>query len=78
MKRFIKLLLFSFFCLSGNAQEHVLDYEGDLYFIPASMTKYGQPFLYSRSQNGFTVYDGDLNIIKHTPILWLEPHIKEE
>ena len=64
MKRFIKLSLFSFFCLSGNAQEHVLDYEGDLYFIPASMTKYGQPFLYSRSQNGFTVYDGDLNIIK--------------
>ena len=64
MKRFIKVLLFSFICLSGNAQEHVLDYEGDLYFIPASMTKYGQPFLYSRSQNGFTVYDGDLNIIK--------------
>ena len=60
MKRFIKLLLFSFICLSGNAQEHVLDYEGDLYFIPASMTKYGQPFLYSRSQNGFIVYDGDL------------------
>lgn len=64
MKRFIKLLLFSACCLSGNAQEHVLDYEGDLYFIPASMTKYGQPFLYSRNQKGFTVYDGDLNVIK--------------
>lgn len=64
MKRLIKLLLLSACSLSCNAQEHVLDYEGELYFIPASITKYGQPFLYSRNQKGFTVYDGDLNVIK--------------
>ena len=64
MKRTIVISLIMACCLSGNAQEHVLDYEGELYFIPASMTKYGLPFLYSRNQNGFTVYDGDLNVIK--------------
>ena len=66
MKKLAFLLLLSFCSLSGNAQEHVLDYDGDLYFIPASMTKYGQPFLYSRKSGSgkFTIYDGDLNVIK--------------
>ena len=64
MKKLVFLLLLSVYCLNGNAQEHVLDYEGDLYFIPASMTKYGQPFLYSRKSEKLTIYDGDLNVIK--------------
>ena len=66
MKKLVFLLFLSVYGLSCHAQEHVLDYEGDLYFIPASMTKYGQPFLYSRDNGSgkFTIYDGDLNVIK--------------
>ena len=52
----------------ANAQDHVLDVDGDLYFIPASMTKYGESFLYSRNNGTFTIYDGNLNVIKTYPL----------
>ena len=64
MKRIMMLILVAASCCNVSAQEHVLDYEGDLYFIPASMTKYGEPFLYSRHGGTLTIYDGDLKQIK--------------
>lgn len=49
------------------AQEPVLSLDGELYFIPASMTKDSEAFLVdvNNSASGkFTIYDGDFNVVK--------------
>ena len=65
MKRLISLLLGATCCINGFAQEPVLSFNGELYFVPGSMTKGGEAFLvsYRSSDNcGYTIYDGDFNI----------------
>ena len=49
------------------AQKPVLSFEGDLYFIPGSMTKDGEAFLISvksSDNSGFTIYDGNFNVVR--------------
>ena len=68
MKTILALLLVAVFCQGGNAQEPVLSFEGDLYFIPGTMTKEGDALMVSvnNSNNiGFTIYDGDFNIVRN-------------
>ena len=67
MKRIVSFLALTAFCVLSYAQEPVLTYNGELYFIPGSMTKSGEPFLISTKyadNDGFTIYDGDFNIVK--------------
>ena len=67
MKRLISLLLVATCCINGFAQEPVLSFNGELYFVPGSMTKSGEAFLVSYRNNGnieFTIYDGDFNIVR--------------
>lgn len=67
MKKIITALLLAAFCQGGYAQEPVLTFNGDIYFIPGSMTKSGEAFMVSvKSSNnrGFTIYDGDFNIVR--------------
>lgn len=67
MKRILSslTLVLSFAC--AFAQEPVLSFEGELYFIPGSMTKDGEAFLVSvksSDNSGFTIYDGNFNIVR--------------
>ena len=59
------LLLGSLFC---QAQEPVINFSGELYFIPGSMTKSGEAYLMSKEESSndyqFTIYDGDFNVVK--------------
>lgn len=67
MKKIIAALLFAGFCQGSNAQEPVLTFDGELYFIPSSMTKDGEAFMVSVNSydnNSITIYDGDFNVIK--------------
>ena len=67
MKKMLSLLAFAASCACSFAQEPVLTFNGDLYFIPGSMTKGGEAFLVSvnsSGNNGFTIYDGDFNVVK--------------
>lgn len=67
MKKIITALLLAAFCQGTYAQEPVLTFNGDIYFIPGSMTKGGEAFLVSvKSSNnkGFTIYDGDFNVVR--------------
>ena len=67
MKRIAFLGALTAFSVMSFAQEPVLTYNGELYFIPGSMTKSGEAFLVSakNSENkGFTIYDGDFNIVR--------------
>lgn len=67
MKRIAFLGALTAFSVLSFAQEPVLTYNGELYFIPGSMTKSGEAFLVSakNSENkGFTIYDGDFNIVR--------------
>ena len=64
MKKSILFILLSLLPLMGIAQTPALDYSGDIYFIPSALTKSGESFLYTRDNDKFTVYDGDLNMIK--------------
>jgi hypothetical protein len=66
MKKLVLLLAFAICGSSVFAQEPVLSFDGDLYFIPGSMTIEGKAFLVSKnnSTNGkFAIYDGDFNAI---------------
>lgn len=67
MKKNLFLLL-ALFSLATYGQEPVLTYSGDLYFIPAKMTKAGESFLVSSSSEQdirvFTIYDGDFKVVK--------------
>lgn len=63
--------LITFFCFiaamyqSSYAQEPVLNFEGELYFIPAYMTKKGESLLYSiEYSKGLTIYDGNFNVVE--------------
>ena len=64
----MKRILFSFVLLLGfisiKAQEPVIEFSGEIYFIPASMTKAGAPLMYTKNDSKLTLYDGDLNIIQ--------------
>lgn len=67
MKKIITALLFATFCQGSYAQEPVLTIGGDIYFIPGSMTKGGEAFLVSlntSNHSGFTIYDGDFNVVR--------------
>lgn len=67
MKNFISVLLLAAICQSIKAQEPVLSFDGELYFIPGSMTKDGEPFMVSvntSNNKGFTIYDGDFNVVR--------------
>ena len=67
MKKMLSLLAFAASCACSFAQEPVLTFNGDLYFIPGSMTKGGEAFLVSvnsSGNSGFTIYDGDFNVVK--------------
>ena len=65
MKKNLLLLAFSACFACSFAQEPVLTYNGDLYFIPGSMTKDGEAFLVSHgSEYNFTIYDGDFNVVR--------------
>lgn len=67
MKRLVSLLFVATCFISGFAQEPVLSFNGDLYFIPGSMTKDKEAFLVSvnsYNNQGFTIYDGDFNVVK--------------
>ena len=66
-----KLLLTLFLVMCSvliYAQEPVLTYMGDLYFIPGSMTKAGEAFMisvdYNESNKYFTIYNGDFKVVK--------------
>lgn len=73
-----KSLIFMFamcFSISVFAQlQPVTSYEGDLYFVPAKLTKKGKAFLYSfydsyqESKTWFTVFDPDLNVVAQSEI----------
>lgn len=66
MKKNLSLLTFLLCCVCSYAQEPVLSFNGELYFVPGSMTKGGEAFLisYRSSDNsGFTIYDGDFNVV---------------
>ena len=65
MKKMLSLLAFATCCAFSYAQDPVLTFTGELYFVPGSMTKSGEAFLVSYRNNGnieFTIYDGDFNI----------------
>ncbi len=68
MKRLLVSLGFVACSAIGLAQEPVLAFDGELYFIPATMTKGGEAFLLSvnnySDNKGFTIYDGDFNIVR--------------
>lgn len=67
MKKIIAALLLAGFFQGSNAQEPVLTFNGDLYFIPGPMTKGGEAFMVSvnsSNNSGFTIYDGDFNVVK--------------
>ena len=67
MKKIITALLVAAFCQGSYAQDPVLTFNGDIYFIPGSMTKGGDAFMVSlKSSNnrGFTIYDGDFNVVR--------------
>jgi len=67
MKRLVSLLIVAVCCFNGLAQDPVLSFNGELYFVPGSMTKSGEAFLVSYRNNGnieFTIYDGDFNIVR--------------
>ena len=67
MKKIITALLLATFCQGSYAQEPVLTYDGEIYFIPGPMTKSGDAFMVSvKSSNNkvFTIYDGDFNVVK--------------
>ena len=67
MKRLVSLLIVAVCCFNGFAQDPVLSFNGELYFVPGSMTKSGEAFLVSYRNNGnieFTIYDGDFNIVR--------------
>lgn len=63
MKQVFLSILLMLLPVVANAQEPVLEYDGELYFIPAPLTKEGKPFLYSRANGSITVYDENFNII---------------
>ena len=66
MKKIISVLLLAATCHGVNAQEPVLSFDGELYFIPGSMTKGGEAFMVSVNMSdnkGFTIYDGDFNVV---------------
>ncbi|MDO4820038.1 MAG: hypothetical protein Q3994_06675, partial [Prevotella sp.] len=65
------------FSLSGFAQlQPIASYEGDLYFVPAKLTKNGTAFLYSfhghyeadNLKTWFTVFDSDLDVVARAEI----------
>lgn len=63
----LSLLAFATCCAFSYAQEPVLTFNGELYFVPGSMTKSGDAFLVSYRNNDnkeFTIYDGDFNIVR--------------
>ena len=67
MKKMLSLLAFAACCAFSYAQEPVLTFNGELYFVPGSMTKSGDAFLVSYRNNDnkeFTIYDGDFNIVR--------------
>ena len=67
MKKMLSLLAFATCCAFSYAQDPVLTFNGELYFVPGSMTKSGEAFLVSYRNNGnieFTIYDGDFNIVR--------------
>ena len=61
MKQVFLSILLMLLPVVANAQEPVLEYDGELYFIPAPLTKEGKPFLYSRANGSITVYDENFN-----------------
>ena len=66
MKKMLLLLALAACCACGFAQEPVLTFNGELYFIPGSMTKKGEAFLVSAGSgyDNFTIYDGNFNVVK--------------
>ena len=67
MKKIITALLFATFCQGSYAQEPVLTFDGDIYFIPGPMTKGGDAFMISVKNSNtkeFTIYDGDFNVVR--------------
>ena len=67
MKKIIAALLLAALCQGGYAQEPVLTFDGDIYFIPGSMTKGGEAFMVSMNSSNyrsFTIYDGDFNVVR--------------
>ena len=68
MKKQLTILAVMLVSIFANAQEPVLTYKGDLYFIPGSMTKAGEAFMvsvdYNEGNKNFTIYNGDFNVVK--------------
>lgn len=77
MKRYSLLLMLLAISVCGFAQEPVLNYSGEISFIPGAMTKSGEPFMVSRGGGIYTIYDGDFKVVKSldlstegTPYQW--------
>lgn len=65
MKKFLSVLAFAACCTCGFAQDPVLTFNGNLNFIPGSMTKSGEAYMVLRNYDySFTIYDGDFNVVK--------------
>ena len=67
MKKLISFLLLAAICLGIHAQEPVLTFDGELFFIPGSMTKTGEPYMVSvntSDNGGFTIYDGNFHVVR--------------
>ena len=67
MKKIIAALLLAAFCQGIHAQEPVLTFDGELYFIPGSMTKEGEAYMVAVNTSDYsslTIYDGDFNVVR--------------
>lgn len=71
MKRELKMLFLLLaiapYGICGFAQEPVLSFDGELSFIPGSMTKDGEAFMVSVNNSGegrIIVYDGDFKVVR--------------
>lgn len=67
MKKILLLLLLLFASTCSFAQESVLSFAGELYFIPGAMTKDGDAFLVSvnsQANGDITIYDDNFNIVR--------------
>lgn len=79
MKKYLFALLIGFTSYAYAQIEPVATYEGgDLYFVPAKLTKKGVAFMYSyhndweSGKNWFTIFDDNLQVVKQAQI---EPEI---
>ncbi len=64
MKKVLLSFLLTLLPMLVSAQTTVLNSEGYLYCIPSIMTKNNLPYLYTKHEGQYKIYDGDFNVIK--------------